>query len=277
MLQAPSSNLRSTGQTIMSVKIKQFLAERWRQTPFLALDLDLVVERYRLLKEALPAVDIHYAVKANPADEIIAALHREGSYFDVASTAELDGCTKLNIPAARMSYGHTIKKECRFSGNGIHTGCFTNMSLLPAKENTGIVFVRKDLNNIRIQADVNNVISTERSTNLAKGNVEVRTVEHILAAISGNNIDNLIIEIDNIEIPILDGSSYEFSEKIKKAGIVGQKSIKKYYKLKRKISYNDPISGTEIHAIPYDGFKIDVTIDYDSKTLGKQKYTLEVV
>ena len=63
---------------------------------------------------------------------------------------------------------HTIKKECRFSGNGIHTGCFTNMSLLPAKENTGIVFVRKDLNNIRIQADVNNVISTERSTNLAK-------------------------------------------------------------------------------------------------------------
>ncbi len=170
---------------------------------------------------------------------------------------------------------HTIKKECRFSCNGIHTGCFTNMSLLPAKENTGIVFVRKDLNNIRIQADVNNVISTERSTNLAKGNVEVRTVEHILAAISGNNIDNLIIEIDNIEIPILDGSAYEFSEKIKKAGIVGQKSIKKYYKLKRKISYNDPISGTEIHAIPYDGFKIDVTIDYDSKTLGKQKYTLE--
>ena len=96
----------------MSVKIKQFLAERWRQTPFLALDLDLVVERYRLLKEALPAVDIHYAVKANPADKIIAALHHEGSYFDVASTAELDGCAKLNIPAARMSYGHTIKKEC---------------------------------------------------------------------------------------------------------------------------------------------------------------------
>ena len=95
----------------MSEKIKRFLSEKRRGTPFLVLDIDLLVERYRLLKEALPTVGIYYAVKANPADEVVVALEREGACFDVAGFAELEGCARLGIPASRMSYGHTIKKE----------------------------------------------------------------------------------------------------------------------------------------------------------------------
>ena len=100
----------------MSEKIERFLSEKRRETPFLVLDLDLVVERYRLLKEALPTVGVYYAVKANPAEEIIVALEREGACFDVAGIAELEGCARLGIPASRMSYGHTIKKETDIAG-----------------------------------------------------------------------------------------------------------------------------------------------------------------
>ena len=95
----------------MSEKIERFLCETRRETPFLVVDLDLLVERYRLLKDALPTVGIYYAVKANPADEIVVALERQGACFDVAGIAELEGCARLGIPASRMSYGHTIKKE----------------------------------------------------------------------------------------------------------------------------------------------------------------------
>ncbi len=95
----------------MSEKILQFLLEKAHETPFLVLDLDLVVDRYREIKDVLPGVDIYYAVKANPADEIIAALADEGSNFDIASIAEMKACARLGISADRISYGHSIKKE----------------------------------------------------------------------------------------------------------------------------------------------------------------------
>ena len=126
-----------------------------------------------------------------------------------------------------MEKQKTIKKSIQFSGKGIHTGSFTNMTLLPAQENKGIVFIRTDKNNFEIKADIDFVVSTNRSTNLAIKDIHVKTVEHILSAVSGNNIDNLIIEIDNEEIPILDGSAREFSEKISEVGLVEQNSYKK--------------------------------------------------
>ena len=95
----------------MSEKILQFLSASKHETPFLVLDLDLVVDRYREIKDALPDVDIYYAVKANPADEVMTALANEGSSFDIASIAEMEACAHLGIDADRMSYGHTIKKE----------------------------------------------------------------------------------------------------------------------------------------------------------------------
>ena len=173
-----------------------------------------------------------------------------------------------------MEKQKTIKKSIQFSGKGIHTGAFTNMTLLPAKENKGIVFIRTDKNNFEIKADIDFVVSTDRSTNLAIKNTNVKTVEHILAAISGNNIDNLIIEIDNEEIPILDGSAKEFSEKISETGIIKQNAYKKIYEINKEIRYFDEKTGSEIIAIPSERFQLDVTIDYNSETLGVQNSTL---
>ena len=111
----------------------------------------------------------------------------------------------------------TIKNSVSVSGVGIHTGVATNMTLKPAKANTGIKFIRTDLSERTIiKADVDNVFSTERSTGLKNEKAEINTVEHILAAVVGAEIDNLIIEVDNIEIPILDGSSKKFTELIEK-------------------------------------------------------------
>jgi UDP-3-O-[3-hydroxymyristoyl] N-acetylglucosamine deacetylase/3-hydroxyacyl-[acyl-carrier-protein] dehydratase len=173
-----------------------------------------------------------------------------------------------------MEKQKTIKKPIQFSGKGIHTGVYTNMTLLPAKENKGIVFVRKDKDNFEIKADIDFVVSTDRSTNLARKDTHIKTVEHILAAIAGSNIDNLIIEIDNEEIPILDGSAREFSEKISESGLVDQNSYKKIYKINEKIRYFDKKTESEIIAIPSENFQIDVTIDYNSETLGVQNATL---
>lgn len=173
-----------------------------------------------------------------------------------------------------MEKQKTIKKSIQFCGKGIHTGYFTNMTLIPAKENKGIVFIRTDKDDFEIKADVNFVVSTNRSTNLAIKDIHVKTVEHILAAVSGNNIDNLIIEIDNEEIPILDGSAREFSEKISEVGLVEQNSYKKTYKINKEIRYFDKETGSEIIAMPSEDFQLDVTIDYDSQTLGVQNSTL---
>ncbi|MBT6815260.1 MAG: bifunctional UDP-3-O-[3-hydroxymyristoyl] N-acetylglucosamine deacetylase/3-hydroxyacyl-ACP dehydratase [Flavobacteriales bacterium] len=173
-----------------------------------------------------------------------------------------------------MEKQKTIKKSIQFSGKGIHTGSFTNMTLLPAQENKGIVFIRTDKNDFEIKADIDFVVSTDRSTNLAIKDIHVKTVEHILSAVSGNNIDNLIIEIDNEEIPILDGSAKEFSEKISAVGLVEQNSYKKTYKINKEIRYFDKETGSEIIAMPSENFQLDVTIDYNSKTLGVQNSTL---
>jgi UDP-3-O-[3-hydroxymyristoyl] N-acetylglucosamine deacetylase/3-hydroxyacyl-[acyl-carrier-protein] dehydratase len=176
-----------------------------------------------------------------------------------------------------MEKQKTIKKKISFSGKGIHTGVFTNMILLPAKENKGIVFVRTDKDNFNIKALVDYVVSTDRSTNLSIKDVHVKTVEHILAAIRGHQIDNLIIEIDNEEIPILDGSSQEFSKKIQTVGTKIQNAYRNKYKVTRKIKYSDKESGTEITIEPSEQFEVDVTIDYNSETLGIQNATLNSI
>lgn len=170
----------------------------------------------------------------------------------------------------------TIKENISFSGAGIHTGVLTNMTLKPAKEDTGIRFVRVDLEgNPEIKADVANVFATERSTSLKKGNAEIHTVEHILAAITGSGIDNIIIEVDNIEIPILDGSAQEFSNKITEIGVISQKSKRKYIEITKTFTFTDEKTGAKLVATPSDNYEIEVEIDYNSKTLGIQNAALK--
>jgi UDP-3-O-[3-hydroxymyristoyl] N-acetylglucosamine deacetylase/3-hydroxyacyl-[acyl-carrier-protein] dehydratase len=172
----------------------------------------------------------------------------------------------------------TIKREIYFSGKGIHTGVLTNMTLKPAKENTGIRFIRIDLDNkTEIKADVLNVFATERCTSLRKGDAEILTVEHILAATAGAEIDNLIIEVDNIEVPILDGSSKEFSEKIDQTGIIIQNDKRDYFKINKTLILTDEKTGAQLIASPSEKYEIDVKIDYNSKTLGVQNSSLNTI
>ena len=150
----------------------------------------------------------------------------------------------------------TIKNTIKFKGRGIHTGVYTNMRLVPSKENTGIIFKRTDLKNKPcIEAHVKHVYSTKRSTNLKKDNVSVNTVEHILAAVAGAEIDNIIIEIDNIEIPILDGSSKDFTHLIEENGYIEQDANKDIFAIKRKIIYKDT-DGAKYIAEPNDTLSI---------------------
>ena len=172
----------------------------------------------------------------------------------------------------------TLKNIIKISGFGIHTGVKTNVILKPAKEDNGIVFIRSDIENKpKIKALVQNVFSTERSTNLKQNNAEIRTVEHLLAAIAGSEIDNLNIEVDNIEIPILDGSSKKYSELISKIGTVHQNKEKKIFEIKRRISILDKDTGTQLIATPADEYQLEVEIDFDSKALKKQKAQLNTI
>ena len=172
----------------------------------------------------------------------------------------------------------TLKNIIKISGFGIHTGVKTNVILKPAKEDNGIIFIRSDIENKpKIKALVQNVFSTERSTNLMQNNAEIRTVEHLLAAIAGSEIDNLNIEVDNIEIPILDGSSKKYSELISKVGTVHQNKEKKIFEIKRRISIVDKDTGTQLIATPADEYQLEVEIDFDSKALKKQKAQLNTI
>ena len=172
----------------------------------------------------------------------------------------------------------TIRDSVSVSGVGIHTGVTTNMTLTPAKANTGIRFIRTDLvNKPIIKADVDNVFSTERSTGLKNGEAKINTVEHILAAVVGAQIDNLIIKVDNIEVPILDGSSREFTQLITQTGTTELNVERDFFEIKRKITFKDPENGTILTAMPSDEYAIEVNIDYNSSILGIQKAVLSSI
>ena len=172
----------------------------------------------------------------------------------------------------------TINDIVSISGFGIHTGVKTSITLKPAKENEGIYFIRTDIKEKPvIKADVDNVFSTDRSTNLKEGNVEIKTVEHLLAAAAGLEIDNLIIESDNIEIPILDGSAKNFTEIILKAGVKQLKAKSKVFEIKRKISFIDKETGTQLIATPHKKYQVSVEIGYESTNLKKQEAIINCI
>ena len=127
----------------------------------------------------------------------------------------------------------TLGKEVSLSGIGLHTGRQVNLTMKPAKENTGFVFVRTDLEgNPQVEADVNYVTTTERGTTLEKLGVKIHTCEHLLAALVGMDIDNAILEMNSAEPPIMDGSSKFFVEAIEEAGVVEQDQNREYLVIK---------------------------------------------
>jgi len=169
----------------------------------------------------------------------------------------------------------TIKQKISVSGVGLHTGVKSTLTFVPAKEDFGIKFQRIDLEDKPIlKADADLVSHTNRGTTIKQKDVYVHTTEHVLAAITGAEIDNLLIEINAIETPILDGSSAEFTKALNKAKIISQEKDKSYYKVKRKISCKDDLTGSEIVIKPSETFKVSVEIDYNSNILLKQDASL---
>lgn len=173
-------------------------------------------------------------------------------------------------------FQHTLASEVSISGVGIHTGQVVNMVLKPAEPNTGIVFKRIDLQGFPIvKADVDNVVDTTRSTTIEANGARISTIEHILAALFGNQVDNILIEINGPEVPILDGSAAPFVEIIKKAGIKKQEAPKIYFKLQHNISFSDENKKVEMVALPYDEFRLNTLIDFNSPVLGTQHASIK--
>ncbi len=172
----------------------------------------------------------------------------------------------------------TIKSEVTLSGVGLHTGNEVNITFKPAPVNHGFAFKRVDLEGTPvIEAKAEYVTSTQRGTNIEKNNVQINTSEHVLAAAVGLRIDNLLIEINASEPPIMDGSSKYFTEVLEKAGIREQDADVDEYIVKKIISYKDENTGSEIILMPSEEYQITTMVDFQTKVLGTQNATLDTI
>ena len=170
----------------------------------------------------------------------------------------------------------TISKEISISGIGIHSGLKSQITICPAEVDSGINFQRIDLKEKPIvKAIFSNVISTNRSTNIKNKNAEVHTIEHLMASISALEIDNLLIKIDNIEVPILDGSSKTFTKLLKDCKITSQSKVKKYIKVNKKHTINCEETDSFYLVEPAEKLSIEVRLDYDKRFLKNQIAVLE--
>lgn len=164
----------------------------------------------------------------------------------------------------------TISQEITTSGLGLHTGALVQITLKPGNVNTGITFIRKDQNNGSVPALVEYVVDTSRGTVLEKDGVRVQTVEHILAATAGLQIDNLTIELDGPEIPILDGSALPWVEFLEEAGIKEQNALRNYFEVETAIQVTSEDRSTELAILPLDDYRLTVMVDYNSSILPSQ-------
>ena len=172
----------------------------------------------------------------------------------------------------------TIKTEISLTGVGLHTGKEVKMTFKPAPVNNGFTFVRVDLEGHPIvEADANYVVNTQRGTNLEKLGVKIQTPEHVLAALVGCDLDNVIIELNASELPIMDGSSKYFVEALEKAEIEEQNANRKVYVVKEVISFTDEASGSEILVMPSDHYCVTAMVDFGTKILGTQNANMKSI
>lgn len=175
-----------------------------------------------------------------------------------------------------MSKQKTLKQSFTITGKGLHSGLTIIATFNPAPGNHGYKIQRIDLEGQPIiDAVAENVIDTQRGTVIGKGDVKISTIEHALAALYANEIDNCLIEVNAPELPILDGSSIRFVEEIEKAGIEEQPEDKDYYVVKSKVEIKDEATGSSILVLPDDSFSINTLISFDSPILSNQYATLD--
>lgn len=165
----------------------------------------------------------------------------------------------------------TIKKACEFHGKGLHTGKIADMTIKPAPVNTGIVFVRKDIGTEAfVPALAENVSSTARSTTISCGEISVSTIEHVMSALTGMGIDNAIIELNNVEVPILDGSALQYVKAFA-GNIEEQDADRVFITIPDEIELKDEKSGSWVKITPADKPSFDITADFNSHVLGVQE------
>jgi len=170
----------------------------------------------------------------------------------------------------------TITKPISVAGKGLHTGVNVNLTFNPAPENFGIQFKRIDLDEQPIiKADADYVVATNRGTTIGIDGHVVNTIEHVMAALRGKGVDNTLIEIDNSETPILDGSSKYFTEALNKVGTVEQNKDRVYIEINEVLKFTDADNKVELIAIPSDEFKISVLIDFETDVLSTQNASLD--
>lgn len=173
---------------------------------------------------------------------------------------------------------HTIQQQVELQGIGLHTGQSVKITFKPAPVDYGIRFQRVDLpEKPVIKADLGMVMSTNRGTTLSQEGAAVSTVEHLLSSLHGLEIDNILIEIDGAEVPIMDGSARYFVEALEKAGKEDQGAEREMLEITEPISYYDPDTGSELMALPADAFQVTTLIDFNSPILGPQYASLQAL
>ena len=166
---------------------------------------------------------------------------------------------------------HTLKNPIVVKGVGLHTGKTTTLTIQPAPENHGYIFQRVDLEGEpKVKADIDNVTTTKRGTTLEQNNAEIHTTEHVLAALYGMQVDNVLIQLDGPEIPILDGSAKPFVQAIVDSGRQEQSADREYFCLTENLKYENEEKQAEILAVPDSEHRVTVMVDYNSPVLGTQ-------
>ena len=165
----------------------------------------------------------------------------------------------------------TIRTSKSCKGVGLHTGVDSIITFHPAPENYGIRFVRSDIKDSpEIKADIDHVVDISRGTTIEQNDVRIHTVEHALAAVNGLRIDNVMIELNNKETPVMDGSAKDFVDALLDAGIKKQEAKRKVLKITRAVNYTDYYRDIDIHVIPSDNFRVTFLVEYPLPALGTQ-------
>ena len=173
-----------------------------------------------------------------------------------------------------MTYEQTIRQEASCSGIGLHSGAPVTMRILPAPAGAGIIFRRTDLAGFHIEANSRNVAKVSYATSLMKKGVLISTTEHLLAACVGVGLDNAIIELDNLELPLLDGSAQPFVDMILNAGLRRQRRARTYYRIRREIELHE--GDKFIGVYPGPGYSVSYAIDFPHPLIGKEIFEVEL-
>ena len=173
-----------------------------------------------------------------------------------------------------MKQEQTIRAAVECQGIGLHSGAPVHLRILPAPSGTGIVFRRIDLDDFEIEATGRNVARVSYATSLMKKGVLISTTEHLLSAFIGTGIDNAIVELDNLELPILDGSAQPFVEMIHRSGIRKQRKLRTYMRVRREIELRE---GNKFIAIyPADAYSVEYTINFPHKLIGRETFRVDL-